>query len=164
MQDEKVSPLTRKSPPPCHLYSLWRSPRHSDPVLPFRRRGSLDVTITCSVSTVTYIYTCTMSWHLCPRMCICSINIMRANLSYASTSGRVRKQFYSESTPISNKLLAQSVGARNAISTQFSPLGLSTMYEPILFVDFWISMQKCMCGIFMLIWMLGRFDRISSII
>ncbi len=61
---------------------------------------------------------------------------MRANLSYASTPGRVRKQFSSESTTISNKLLAQSVGARNAISGQFSSLGLKTMYEPILYVDF----------------------------
>ena len=61
---------------------------------------------------------------------------MRANLSYASTSGRVRKQFSSESTPISNKLLAQSVGARNAISTQLSPLGLTTMYEPKLSIHF----------------------------
>ena len=62
---------------------------------------------------------------------------MRANLSYTSTSGKVRKHFTSESTPISNnKLLAQSVGARNAISAQFCPLGLTTMYDPILSVDF----------------------------
>ena len=88
---------------------------------------------------------------------------MRANVSYASTSGRVRKQISSESTPISIKLLAQSVGARNAISAHLSSLGLTTIYEPKLSVDFLISMQKCMCGIFMLIWVLGIFDRISSI-
>ena len=51
-------------------------------------------------------------------------------------SGKVRKQFSSESTPISDKLLAQSVGARNAISTPFCPLELATMYEPTLSVDF----------------------------
>jgi hypothetical protein len=60
---------------------------------------------------------------------------MRQNLLYASSSGRVRKQFSSESTPISNKLLAQSVGAKNAISGQFSPLGLTTMYEHVFSVD-----------------------------
>jgi len=31
--------------------------------------------------------------------------------------------------------LAQSVGAKNAISGQFSPLGLTTMYEPVFYVD-----------------------------
>ena len=67
---------------------------------------------------------------------ICKNCSMRANLSYASTSGRVRKQFSSESTPISDKLLAQSVGARNAISAQLSPLGSTKMYEPKLSVDF----------------------------
>ncbi len=61
---------------------------------------------------------------------------MRANLSYASTSGRVRKQFSSESNPISNKSEAQSVGARNVISAQLSPLELTTMCEPKLSVDF----------------------------
>ena len=66
---------------------------------------------------------------------------MRSNLSYASPSGRVRKQFSSESTPISNKLFAQSVSAMNAILAQVSPLGLTTMYEPKLSVDFYISMH-----------------------
>ncbi len=61
---------------------------------------------------------------------------MRANLSYASTFGRVRKQFSSESTPISNKLLAQGVGARNSISAQLCPLELTTMYKPKLSVHF----------------------------
>jgi len=62
---------------------------------------------------------------------------MRVNLSYASMpASKVRSQFSSESTPISNKLLAQSVGARNAISAQICPLGLTTMYAPILSVDF----------------------------
>jgi hypothetical protein len=78
-------------------------------------------------------------------------------------SSKVRKQFSSESAAISNQLLAQSVDARNAISIQFCPLGLTTMYEPILSIDFRISKQKSICGILMLIWMLGRFDRISSI-
>ena len=59
---------------------------------------------------------------------ICKNCSMRANLSYASTSGRVRKKISSKSTPISNKLLAQSVGARNAIAAQLSPLGLTTIY------------------------------------
>jgi hypothetical protein len=94
---------------------------------------------------------------------ICKSWSMRANLSYAFTSGKVRKHFSPESTPISNKLLAQSIGARNAISAQFCPLGLTTMCEPILSVDFWISKQNFICGILMLIWMLGRYDRISSI-
>ena len=89
---------------------------------------------------------------------------MRANLSYVSMSGKVRKQFSSESTPISNKLVAQSVGARNAISAQFCPFGLTTMHEPILYViALWTSKYKSMCGILMLIWMLGRFHRASSI-
>ena len=78
---------------------------------------------------------------------------MRANVSYASTSGRVKKKKSSELTPISNKLLAQSVGARNAILAEFCPLGLTTMYEPILSVVFRISKHTYMCGILMLIWM-----------
>jgi len=61
---------------------------------------------------------------------------MRAHLSYASMFGKVRNQFSSESTLISKKLLAQSVGARNAISAQFCPLGLAPMYETILSFGF----------------------------
>ena len=48
---------------------------------------------------------------------ICRNWSMQANLSYASMYGTVRKQLSLESTPIFNKLSAQSVGARNAIST-----------------------------------------------
>ena len=39
-----------------------------------------------------------------------------ANLSYASMVGIIRKRFSSKSTPISNKLLAWSVGAIHAMS------------------------------------------------
>ncbi len=46
---------------------------------------------------------------------ICKNWSMRAKLSYASMSGKVRKRFSLESTPTSNKLLVQSVGARNSI-------------------------------------------------
>jgi hypothetical protein len=88
---------------------------------------------------------------------------MWTKLSFASMSGKIRKQISLEPTLISYTLLAWSVGARNAISAHACPLGWTTMYEPILYVDLWTWKQKSMCGIIMLICMLGLFERISVI-